>query len=115
MEPVRVAETVEVAAPVPEDAALGQIMVRRGDHRAARPWFRSAVGFFEAQPTDPAWPDWGRADAHAWLGRTLARLGNTADAREQYRKALDVEPEFAWVRDVLLPDLDDGGQRDAAR
>ena len=85
-----------------------------GVDRAER-WFRSAVGFFEAQPADPAWPDWGRADAYAWLGRTLETLGNTAGARVQYRKALDVEPEFAWVRDVLLPDLDDGGQRDAAR
>ena len=85
-----------------------------GVDRAER-WFRSAVGFFEAQPADPAWPDWGRADAYAWLGRTLETLGNTAGAREQYRKALDVEPEFVWVRDVLLSNLDDGGQRDPAR
>ena len=30
---------------------------------------------------------------------------------EQYRKALDLKPQFASVRDVLLPELDDGGQR----
>ena len=65
-----------------------------GIDRAER-WFRSAVGFFEAQPADRPWPDWGRAEAYAWLGRTLARLGDTAAAREQYMKALDVESEFA--------------------
>ena len=74
----------------------------------AEPWFRSAVGFFEAQPVDLPWPNWGRADAYAWLGRTLARLGDTAGAREQYMKALDIEADFAWVREVLLVDLDEG-------
>ena len=73
----------------------------------AEPWFRSAVGFFEAQPADLPWPNWGRADAYAWLGRTLARLGDTVGAREQYMKALEVEADFAWVRNVLLPDLAD--------
>lgn len=78
-----------------------------GGAEDAEPWFRSAAGFFEVQPPDQPWPDWGRADAYAWLGRTLARLGDAAGAREQYEKALDVEPDYAWVRDVLLPRLDD--------
>ena len=73
----------------------------------AEPWLRAAVGFFEAQPADLPWPNWGRADAYAWLGRTLARLGDAAGAREQYTKALEIEPDFQWVRGVLLPDLAD--------
>ncbi len=77
-----------------------------GADRAER-WFRSAVGFFEAQPAELPWPNWGRADAYAWLGLTLARLGHATGAREQYMRALDVEPDFAWVREALLPDLDD--------
>lgn len=71
----------------------------------AEPWLRAAVGFFEAQPADPPWPNWGRADAYAWLGRTLAALDDEAGAREQYEKALAVEPDFDWVREVLLPRL----------
>lgn len=76
-----------------------------GLDRAER-WLRSAVGFFAAQPSGAPWPDWGRRDAHAWLGRTLARLGDPDAAREQYERALAIEPGYAWVRDVLLPDLD---------
>ena len=76
-----------------------------GLERAER-WFRSAVGFFAAQAPDAPWPSWGRLDAHAWLGRTLARLGDPNAAREQYEQVLAVEPDYAWVRDFLLPDLD---------
>lgn len=73
----------------------------------AEPWLRAAVGFFEAQPADTPWPNWGRADAYAWLGLTLAALDDDAGAREQYEKALEVEPDFYWVREVLLPRLED--------
>lgn len=76
-----------------------------GLERAER-WFRAAVGFFAAQPSDPPWPNWGRLDAHAWLGRTLARLGDVDAAREQYAKVLEAEPDHAFVRDFLLPRLE---------
>ena len=72
----------------------------------AEAWLRSAVSFFEAQSVDLPWPDWGRADAFVWLGRTLARRGHTSGAREQYRKALDIKAHFARVRDELLADLE---------
>ena len=72
-----------------------------GLERAER-WLRSAVGFFTAHPPDAPWPSWGRLDAHAWLGRTLARLGDPETAREQYEQVLAIEPDYAWVRDFLL-------------
>ena len=76
-----------------------------GGAERAEAWFRSAAGFFDAQPADQPWPDWGRAEAYAWLGRTLARLGDEAGARENYEAALAIEPDFSWVSDGLLPDL----------
>ena len=76
-----------------------------GLERAER-WFRSATGFFAAQPSDAPWPNWGRLDAHAWLGRTLARRGDEAGAREQYERVLRAEPDHAFVRDFLLPRLE---------
>ena len=76
-----------------------------GGAERAEAWFRSAAGFFDAQPADQPWPDWGRAEAHAWLGRTLARLGDEVGARENYEAALAIEPDFSWVREGLLPDL----------
>ena len=76
-----------------------------GLDRAER-WFRSAVGFFAAQPPDAPWPSWGRLDARVWLGRTLARRGDPDAAREQYERVLAHEPDYALVRDFLLPCLD---------
>ena len=76
-----------------------------GLERAER-WFRSAVGFFAARPSDDPWPNWGRLDAHAWLGRTLARLGDENGARQQYERVLRAEPDHAFVRDFLLPRLE---------
>ena len=72
----------------------------------AEAWFRSAVSFFEAQSVDLPWPDWGRAGAFVWLRRTLPRRGHTAGAKEQDRKALDIEADFARVRDELLAALE---------
>ena len=76
-----------------------------GLDRAER-WFRAATGFFGTQPSDAPWPNWGLLDAHAWLGRTLARLGDDDGAREQYETVLEAEPEHAFVRDLLLPRLE---------
>jgi tetratricopeptide (TPR) repeat protein len=47
----------------------------------------------------------GIADAHAWLGRTLARLGRRADAIASLTLALAANPHFLeawWVRGGLL-------------
>ena len=76
-----------------------------GLDRAER-WFRAAIGFFQAQPADAPWPDWGLLDTRAWLGRTLARLGDADGAREQYETVLRLEPDHAFVRDFLLPRLE---------
>lgn len=67
---------------------------------------RAAVERFESQPADLPWPDWGLLDARAWLGRTLARRGDSEGAREQYDLALKIEPGYAFVRHVLLPGLE---------
>ena len=82
-----------------------------GGLERAELWFRSAAGFFAVQPPDAPWPNWGRLDAHAWLGRTLARLGDPDAARQQYEQVLEMEPDYAWVRDILLPDLEQQARR----
>ena len=87
------------------DAFHRPAMFGGGLERAER-WFRSAIGHFETQPPDLPWPNWGRLDAHAWLGRTLARRGDADGAREQYETVLRIEPEYAFVRRVLLPALE---------
>ena len=66
---------------------------------------RKAIGLFETdRPAGPA-PSWGRADAYVWLGRTLQKEDKTADAKVAYEKALEIQPDYQWVRRVLLPSL----------
>jgi Flp pilus assembly protein TadD len=67
---------------------------------------RRCVELFAREPRDKAWPNWGRADAHAWLGQVRAKRGDRGAARAEYERALAIAPEFGWVRYVLLPALD---------
>jgi tetratricopeptide (TPR) repeat protein len=67
---------------------------------------RQAVALFEREPARRPWPNWGRFDAHAWLGQVLAARRDKAGARSEYNLALAVWPDSGWVRYVLLPALD---------
>lgn len=61
---------------------------------------------FSREPATKPWPNWGRFDAHAWLGQVLRRKGDLAGARVEYDKALAIAPDSPWVRLVLLPALE---------
>ena len=47
--------------------------------------------------------DWGYLDALAWLGIAHSSLGDFESAITAYNKALEVEPDFAWIKYELLP------------
>jgi len=46
-------------------------------------------------------------DVQALLGLVLAKLGDYDGARKAYEKALTIAPENAWIRQRLLPQLDE--------
>lgn len=48
---------------------------------------------------------WGHVETLAWLGQAYQRLNMNDKAKETYEKALSIEPEFAWVKEMLLPAL----------
>ncbi len=48
---------------------------------------------------------WGYVETLAWLGQAYQRLNMNDKAKEAYENALKLEPEFAWVKMVLLPAL----------
>lgn len=58
-----------------------------------------------ARTSETEWPNWGAADASAWLGRVLQQKGDLEGARAMYERALAIAPEYAWVKAVLLPSL----------
>jgi tetratricopeptide (TPR) repeat protein len=67
---------------------------------------RHAIALFEREPAARPWPNWGRFDAHAWLGQALAARGDKAGARTEYNLALEQWPKSGWVKFVLMPALD---------
>ena len=67
--------------------------------------FRQALALFEREPTGRPWPNWGRFDAHAWLGQALAGRGDKAGARAEYMTALEIWPQSGFVKYKLLPML----------
>lgn len=67
---------------------------------------RQAIALFEREPAGRPWPNWGRFDAHAWLGQVLAARGDKAGARAEYNLALAAWPQSGWVKYVLMPALD---------
>ena len=79
-----------------------------GGHEAALEHFLAAIELFAEDAPEPPLPAWGHAEAYAWLGQTHAALGQADEARAAYERALELEPGYVWVREVLLPQLGGG-------
>lgn len=67
---------------------------------------KKAIDLFATDKPQPPMPSWGHAEAYAWLGQVHVKQEKFDDARAAYMKALEIEPENAWVKHVLLPSLD---------
>ena len=76
-----------------------------GGNAKAETLLRRSIELFEHEPADRPWPNWGRFDAHAWLGQTLLKKGDAAGARAEYEKAQAIAPRSGWLRFVLMPQL----------
>jgi tetratricopeptide (TPR) repeat protein len=75
-----------------------------GDPQQAEALFRRAADLLDAAKGAP-WPNWGRFDAHVWLGQALAKRGDKDEARAEYTRALAIAPNSSWVKDTLLPSV----------
>jgi hypothetical protein len=76
-----------------------------GSTKEGEALFRRALLLFDKEPAGKPWPNWGRFDAHLWLGQAMARHGDNAGARAEYKAALEIGPDSNWVRLVLLPQV----------
>ena len=74
----------------------------------AAAYLQRAIELFESDAPAPPAPSWGRADAYVYLGQVEAKRGNRDAARAAYQRALSLQPDNAWVRQVLLPALERG-------
>jgi Flp pilus assembly protein TadD len=74
-----------------------------GGAARAEPHLRKALTLFANEPVMKPWPNWGRYEAHLYLGMALEQQQHLALAREQYEQALAIAPESEYVRSVLIP------------
>ena len=74
---------------------------------------RAAELFAQEEPTDPIQPVWGHREAYAWLGIAYQGRGELESARAAFEKALEIDPDFGWVKDWLLPELEKARSPDA--
>ena len=66
-----------------------------------------AEELFQNQAPGALWPSWGRVDVQAWLGVVRSKNGDVDGARRAFEKGLAMEPDHAWIRDYLIPQLDE--------
>jgi tetratricopeptide (TPR) repeat protein len=66
---------------------------------------KKAAELFETDHPVPPAPSWGRAEVYAWIGQIYQKQKKAADATTAYNKALEIDPQFNWVRYVLLPSV----------
>lgn len=64
-------------------------------------WREAAESFPPKPPANE--PEWGRAEAWAWLGGTLLADGKPADAKDALERAVADRKDFWWARDIALP------------
>ena len=74
---------------------------------------RAAELFAQEEPTDPIQPIWGHREAYAWLGIAYQNRGELESARAAFEKALEIDPDFGWVKYWLLPELEKANSPDA--
>lgn len=52
---------------------------------------------------DSLQPDWGKEQVYAWIGLAYIDRNETILARKAFEKALEINPEYGWVKYILLP------------
>jgi hypothetical protein len=64
-------------------------------------WREAAESFPQKSPANE--PEWGRAEAWAWLGGTLLADGKHEAARDPLERAVADRKDFWWARQIALP------------
>lgn len=73
-----------------------------GDIDEAIAYLERALELFAAaEDVESGQPDWGEAEAHAYLGRIYTEQNEVILARGQLEEALLLMPDYAWARNML--------------
>lgn len=75
--------------------------------RALEDLLRAARLFKDEAVEDPVLPSWGHEDTYARLGIVYMDRGDLDEARTAFERAIEINPEFGWVKHALLPSLEE--------
>lgn len=68
--------------------------------------FKKAAELYKTyQPKNKLMPDWGHAEVYAWLGQAYQKNEQFDEAKKAYQQALEVDPNYGWVKYKLMPGL----------
>jgi tetratricopeptide (TPR) repeat protein len=82
-----------------------------GDKDKGLAGFKRAAELFEKQKiADPLQPDWGHAEAYAWIGVAGLDKNDKTAARQALDRALAIDPDNGWVKNSLYPRVAEAGQ-----
>ncbi len=74
-----------------------------GDKEQAIKYYLIAKAFLETEQKTKG--NWNYLSLLATLGQAYEKVGNLLEAKSVYRKALEIEPEFDWIKNELLPTI----------
>jgi tetratricopeptide (TPR) repeat protein len=83
-----------------------------GDLAQGAKLLERAAAAFE-HPAKNAPVRWGQGESLVWLGIAKQKTGDTSAARAAWQKAIQLEPNYGWVKYVLLPSLDQSAEKSA--
>jgi len=81
-----------------------------GDLAQGAKLLEQAAAAFE-QPAKNALAHWGHGESLVWLGIAKQKSGDATGARTAWKKALELEPNYGWVKYVLLPSLEKSAEQ----
>ena len=79
-----------------------------GDQMKGIARYKEAIEKFKKEKAELPLPQWGLPIAYAWLGNAYLNLQdeNLLKAKEAFDQAVQLRHDFSWVKDTMLPQLD---------
>jgi tetratricopeptide (TPR) repeat protein len=100
----------ELSKENPRVALLGAIgtyntppMFGGGKEKGFETMKRAAELFDRWKTADSLQPDWGKEQVYAWIGLVYLDRKETILSRKAFEKALEINPDYGWVKYVLMP------------
>jgi tetratricopeptide (TPR) repeat protein len=76
-----------------------------GSKEKALNYYRKALNIFENKDNEMRHKNWLYLNLLVLIGQTENELGNEQKAIEYFEKTLQIEPDFLWVKEELLPSI----------